>query len=57
MTNNDQLTKYERLRLECFSQAINSSFTIRTDGNRPSLDEVFEHAKKIEEFLKAANPN
>lgn len=24
----DKLTKYERLRLECFSQAINSSFTI-----------------------------
>lgn len=28
----DQLTKSERLRLECFAQAVNSSFTIRTDG-------------------------
>jgi hypothetical protein len=53
----DKLTKQERLRLECFSQAINSSFTIRTDRERPSIEEVFEHAKKIESFLKAANPN
>lgn len=56
--NNDQLTKQERLRLESFSQAINSSFTIKTlDGARPSLDDVFEQAKRIEEFLKASNPN
>ena len=47
----DQLTKQERLRLESFSQAINSSFTIKT------LDDVFEQAKRIEEFLKASNPN
>lgn len=54
----DQLTKQERLRLESFSQAINSSFTIVTlDGARPSLDYVFEQAKRIEEFLKASNPN
>lgn len=54
---NDQLTKQERLRLECFSQAINSSFTIRIQNDRPTLEELFAHAKKIEEFLKAANPN
>lgn len=54
---NDQLTKQERLRLESFSQAINSSFTIRTNGERPSLDDIFEQAKRIEEFLKASNPN
>ena len=50
---NDQLTKQERLRLESFSQACNSSFTIM----RPTLDHLFEQAKKIEEFLKASNPN
>lgn len=53
----DQLTKQERLRLECFSQAINSAFTIITNGDRPSLDQIFEQAKKIEAFLKASNPN
>ncbi len=52
----DLLTKQERLRLECFAQACNSSFTIQSD-NRPSLDQLFEHAKRIEEFLKASNPN
>ena len=57
MQNNDQLTKYERVRLESFNQAVNSSFTIRTNEGRPSLDELFEHAKRIEEFLKASNPN
>lgn len=58
MTNNDQLSKQERLRLESFAQAVNSSFTIRTKNNeRPLLDDLFEHAKRIEEFLKAANPN
>lgn len=54
---NDQLTKQERLRLESFSQAINSTFTIQTNGGRPSLDQLFEHAKLIETFLKGANPN
>lgn len=55
---NDQLTKQERLRLEAFSQACNSSFTIRTKNkDRPSLDDIFEQAKRIEEFLKSANPN
>jgi len=54
----DQLTKSERLRLESFSQAVNSSFTMKTfDGARPTLDELFEHAKRIETFLKASNPN
>lgn len=58
MTNNDQLSKQERLRLESFAQAVNSSFTIRIKNNeRPLLDDLFEHAKRIEEFLKAANPN
>lgn len=52
----DQLTKQERLRLECFAQAINSAFTIKTE-NRPSLDDIFEQARCIEEFLKASNPN
>lgn len=51
----DQLTKAERLRLESFAQACNSSFTIRVDVGRPSLDSLFEHAKKIETFLKEAN--
>ena len=54
---NDQLTKQERLRLESFSQACNSSFTIDNNGMRPTLDHLFEQAKKIEEFLKASNPN
>ena len=54
----DLLTRYERLRLECFAQACNSSFTIKTiNNNRPSLDDLFEQAKRIEEFLKASNPN
>lgn len=54
----DQLTKQERLRLESFSQAISSSFTMRTiDGKRPTLDHLFEQAKRIEDFLKASNPN
>lgn len=58
MIMQDQLTKQERLRLESFSQAVNSSFTIKTlDNVRPSLDDIFEHAKRIEQFLKAANPN
>lgn len=56
MQNNDQLTKQERLRLESFAQAVNSSFTIKAEG-RPSLDALFEQAKRIEEFLKASNPN
>lgn len=55
----DQLTKQERLRLECFSQACNSSFTIvlRDDQHRPSLNDLFDHAREIEKFLKASNPN
>ena len=55
----DQLTKYERLRLEAFSQACNSSFTIvlKDNQHRPSLEDLFEHAKEIETFLKASNPN
>ncbi len=55
----DQLTKQERLRLECFSQACNSSFTIvlKEDQHRPSLLDLFEHARVIEAFLKASNPN
>ncbi len=58
MPNNDQLSKQERLRLESFAQAVNSSFTIKTKNNeRPSLDDLFEHAKHIEEFLRASNPN
>lgn len=48
---NDQLTKHERLRLECFSQAVNSAFTIKKDG-RPSLDELFEQAECIEGFSR-----
>ena len=52
----DKLTKAERLRLEAFAQAVNSSFTIRTNGERPSLDDLFEHAKLIEKFLFEANP-
>jgi len=56
---NDQLTKNERLRLECFAQACNSAFTIRTltNDNRPTVEDLFEQAKKIEAFLKSANPN
>ena len=58
MPNNDQLTKNERLRLESFNMAIQSSFTIKTKNNeRPMLDDLFKHAKQIEEFLKASNPN
>lgn len=58
MQNNDQLSKYERLRLESFAQAVNSSFTIKTiDGTRPNLEDLFEQAKQIEIFLKASNPN
>ena len=55
----DQLTKQERLRLECFSQACNSSFTIvlKDNQHRPSLDDLFEHARQIETFLKESNPN
>jgi hypothetical protein len=55
----DKLTKQERLRLECFAQACNSSFTIvlKEDQNRPSLLDLFEHARAIEAFLKASNTN
>lgn len=53
----DQLTKYERLRLEAFSQAVNSVFAIEHHGLGVNIDNLFEHAKKIEDFLKAANPN
>lgn len=58
--NNDQLTKSERLRLECFSQAVNSSFTIQINRDikdRPDIEDLFEQAKKIEQFLKSSNPN
>lgn len=58
MSTEDKLSKQERLRLECFAQAINSAFTINTgNDNRPSLDDIFEQAKRIEQFLKGANPN
>lgn len=54
----DKLTKEERLRLECFAQAINSGFTIEVlSGHRPTLNDLFDQAKQIEEFLKAANLN
>ena len=58
MSNNDQLSKPERLRLECFAQAVNSSFSIEIepDQRRPSIDDLFVHAKKIEAFLLDANP-
>lgn len=52
----DQLTKQERLRLECFAQAVNSSYTIRTE-ERPTIEDLFEQARKIENFLKSSNPN
>ena len=54
MPNNDQLTKYERLRLESFSQACQSSFTIKAEG-RPTLNQLFDHALQIETFLKSSN--
>lgn len=57
MNNNDQLTKHERLRLECFAQAISSAFTIEVKSKRPTLDDIFEQAKAIESFLKASNPS
>lgn len=59
MMQEDKLSKQERLRLECFAQACNSSFTIQIndDQRRPTLDNLFDQAKKIEEFLKASNPN
>jgi len=54
----DKLTTSERLRLECFAQAVNSAFTIKAiDGARPTLDNLFEQAREIEKFLKASNPN
>lgn len=53
----DKLTKQERIRLEAFSQAVNSSFTIQAHGSRPTIEELFELATKIETFLKASNPN
>lgn len=56
--HNDQLTKQERLRLESFNMAVQSSFTIKTKNNeRPNVNDLFEQAKKIEAFLKASNPN
>lgn len=55
MTAEDQLTKSERLRLECFAQSV-SATTIVSD-KRPTLDDIFKNAKIIEEFLKASNPN
>jgi hypothetical protein len=54
MPNNDQLTKSERLRLECFAQACNSSFTIKSES-RPTLNQLFDHALQIETFLKQSN--
>lgn len=54
MPNNDQLTKSERLRLEAFAQACNSSFTIKAEG-RPTLNQLFDHALQIETFLKQSN--
>lgn len=56
MQPEDKLTKQERVRLESFAQAVNSSFTIKSE-TRPTLDDLFTQAKKIEEFLKSANPN
>lgn len=54
----DQLTKQERLRLESFNMAVQSTFTIKTaSGARPSVEDLFEQAKRIEVFLKSANPN
>lgn len=49
----DKLTKYERLRLEAFAQACNSSFT---HDHKPTLDDIFKQAERIEQFLLAANP-
>lgn len=54
----DKLTKSERLRLESFAQACNSVFTIKNgNGERPTLEQLFEQARQIENFLKASNPN
>lgn len=55
MQNNDQLTKYERLRLECVAQAFGISSLIYE--KRPTIDQIFETAREIEKFLRAANPN
>lgn len=55
----DKLTRAERVRLEAFAQAVNSSFTLRNKitGDTPSLVDLFTQAEKIEAWLKAANPN
>ena len=55
MIPNDQLTKQERLRLESLSQSM--AATSMSSNERPTLDLIFENAKRIEEFLKASNPN
>jgi hypothetical protein len=56
----DKLTKQERLRLESINQAISSMSLVGiTEGDRERfpdpLDCVFDRAKRIEDFLRAAN--
>lgn len=51
--NIDQLTKFERLRLEALSQAQN--MTVITSNDRPTKEQIFENARDIEKFLLEAN--
>jgi hypothetical protein len=60
MNDTPLLTKQEHLRLMAFIQAAQTTFCISQSvehGRPPTLDELCEHAKQIEAFLKAANPN
>lgn len=50
MTNNDQLTRPERVRLEAFAQV-----TLRHWGSPISLADQFNQARRVEEFLHKAN--
>jgi hypothetical protein len=55
MFGEDKLTRVERVRLEALSQAFH--MVSHTSPQRPTVQEVFEAAEKIEVWLKAANGN
>lgn len=62
MTRDDQLTRAERVRLESFAQAVNSTMPVRLGGDRDvfkdgppvSIDDLFARAEAIEAWLLKA---
>lgn len=51
----DQLTRFERIRLESLSQSM--MLTQLTSSERPTKEKILANAKEIEQFLLDANKN